>query len=482
VILSRRLVAGVLATALICPVIASAAAHSDAPPSASTTGLPGVDAAQLSPRFWISRLREPHRVALDSDAIASRNALLTRLDASMHDLDALPTALDRAQVARWVGGVSHRPSNPLFDADAQAIDAAVLDAIVANADLSAIPARESVRFGLAVRRTGMRTFPTHLRVFSSTDDGDLDRFQESALFPGTPVAIVHESKDQRWWFVLNPTYAAWVPKQAIAEGSRSQVLDYAHRRASLTVTGSTARSAMTPEEPRVSDLQLDMGVRLPLATVRAGDVVNGQNALASWTVLLPVRDDAGALALRPALLPRSVDMTAGSLPLTRANTIAQAFKFLGERYGWGDDYGTRDCSGFVSAVFASMGVALPRNTGDQARNPVDTRLHLDAGTSAEARLAAVDALDAGDLVYIPGHVMVVIGRIGRVPYVIHDIHEGRFVDANGTLQSLHLNGVVVTPLTPLRLDATHGFVDGITDIVRMLDRRPPPVMPAVLRK
>ncbi|WP_233263034.1 SH3 domain-containing protein [Cognatiluteimonas profundi] len=481
-ILSRRFIAGVLATALILPAIAYPATPSDAPLSVSSTGIPGVEPPQLSPQFWIGRLRAPNRVVLDSGEITSRNALLTRLDASMHDLDVLPATLDHAQVARWVGNVSHRPGGPLFDASGQAVDSAVLDTIVANADLVNIPAQESSRFGLAVRRTDMRTFPTRLRVFSSTGDIDLDRFQESALFPGTPVAIVHESQDHQWWFVLSPTYAAWVPKQAIAEGPRSQVLDYAHRRPSLTITGATVRTTTTPEEPRVSDLQLDMGVRLPQATLPAGQTVNGQNAAASWVVLLPVRDDSGRLSLRPALLPRSADTTADALPLTRANTINQAFKFLGERYGWGDDYGTRDCSGFVSAVFASMGVVLPRNTGDQARNPVYTRLHLDEATPRNARTAAVDALEVGDLVYIPGHVMLVIGRIGGVPYVIHDIHDGKFIDANGVLQSLHLNGVVVTPLAPLQLDADRTFVDGITDIVRMLDGRPAPAAPVVLRQ
>lgn len=481
-ILTRRLIAGVvLATALTVPAIAFPATPSDTRLSASGANIAGLDPALLSPKFWISRLRAPHGAVLDNGEIADRNALLTRLDASMHDLDALPGTLDQAQVVHWVGDVSRRPLGPLYDASGRPIAADVLDTVVANADLSAIPAQQSSRYGLAVRRADMRTFPTDMRVFSNTGDIDLDRFQESALFPGTPVAIVHESKDRQWWFVLSPTYAAWVPKQAIAEAPRPQVLDYARRRPSLTVTGSTVRTSATPEQPSVSGLQLDMGVRLPQATFPVGETINGQNAAASWIVLLPVRDDSGRLSLRPALLPRIVDASAGTLPLTRANTISQAFKFLGERYGWGDDYGTRDCSGFVSAVFASMGVVLPRNTGDQAGNPVYTRLHLEEKTPGNTRMAAVDALDAGDLVYIPGHVMLVIGRIGGVPYVIHDIHDGKYIDANGALQSMHFNGVVVTPLTPLRLDATRGFVDGITDIVRMLDGRPAPATRVVLR-
>ena len=43
--------------------------------------------------------------------------------------------------------------------------------------------------------------------------------------------------------------------------------------------------------------------------------------------------------------------------------------FLGERYGWGHRYNGRDCSGFVSEVYQSMGVQLPRNTSDQSVSP-----------------------------------------------------------------------------------------------------------------
>ena len=454
------------------PTAIAAQTLAHAPQAPTATGIPEVAAAQLSPDFWIARLRRPHQVALDAATIARRNAVIEQRDASLHDLPSLPETLDGARVTAWLMRVSRRPTGPLFDVAGSKIEPATLDAIVDNANLSGVPIRQPTRYGLAVRRASLRTFPTSQRVFSSIGDTDLDRFQESALFPATPVVIAHASRDGDWWFVITPTYAAWVPKSAIAEGSRSQVLGYIHQRPARVVTGAIVRTTMTPENPRVSDLQLDMGVRLPLSDIPPGAIVNGQHAGASWAVLMPVRSENGTLAIQPALIPRSADTAPDNLPLTPSNVIRQAFKFLGERYGWGEDYGTRDCSGFVSAVFSSMGVHLPRNTGDQARNPAFTRVHLDATSTRAVRLATVRTLQVGDLVYLPGHVMLVVGRIGGVPYVIHDIHDGKYFDASGGLQSMHLNGVVVTPLPSLRLDASCDFVDGITDVVRMLDGRP----------
>jgi cell wall-associated NlpC family hydrolase len=422
----------------------------------------------LTPDFWVARLPHPQRVALSSHAVVDRNASLLRLDPSMHDLRVLPDMLDRHQVEAWMA-VSKRPSATLFDANGRIVESAALDGIVDNAAINSIPARQKARFGLVVHRAALRTFPTNMRVFSTTDDTDLDRFQESALFPGTPVLIAHRSRDGAWLFVVSPAYAAWMKASAIAEGSRDQVMSYVDQRPARVITGATVRTTLTPSAPALSEQKLDMGVRLPMASLADDTVVNGQQSGGSWAVEFPTRNADGALALQTALIPRSADTSSIPLPLTRANTIRQAFKFLGERYGWGDDGGTRDCSGFVSAVFASMGVILPRNTGDQSRSPVFNRLHFSKDDTKQRR-AAIASLQAGDLVYMPGHVMLVVGRISGEPYVIHDIHDGKTLDGGG-LRSWHLNGVVVTPLTPLTIDSSHRFVDVVTDVVDVLDPR-----------
>ena len=82
-------------------------------------------------------------------------------------------------------------------------------------------------------------------------------------------------------------------------------------------------------------------------------------------------------------------------------------------------------------------------------------------------MAAVAKMDVGDLVYIPGHVMMVVGRIGDVPYVIHDTNGGSYLGADGDVHSMHLNGVSLTPLTPLRFGKDHDYIDRITNIVRV---------------
>ena len=183
---------------------------------------------------------------------------------------------------------------------------------------------------------------------------------------------------------------------------------------------------------------------------------------------LPVRADEGQLRLLPALLQKNSDTAADYLPMTRANIIRQGFKFLGERYGWGHSYNGRDCSGFVSEVYQSMGALMPRNTSAQSVSPALQARLFNADDGQKARIDAVRALDVGDLVFIPGHVMMVIGNIDGEPYVIHDTTGISYRSDGGEMARVSLNAVSVTPLLPLRVNETETYVDRMTSIVKIV--------------
>ncbi len=268
--------------------------------------------------------------------------------------------------------------------------------------------------------------------------------------------------------MVSARYAAWIEAAAIAEGSAAQVASYAAHGPYRIVTGATVQTVFTREQPGVSKLQLDMGVRVPvLAEWPADKPVNGQHPYASHVVELPLRKADGSLELTPALLQKSTDTRSDYLPLTEANLIGQAFKFLGERYGWGHDYDARDCSGFVSEVYQSMGVLMPRNTRDQSVSPALHKRLFTEGDDRATRLQAVRSMLPGDLIYIPGHVMMVIGNIDGAPYVIHDTTGLSYRLADGSLRRITLNEVSVSPLLPLQFNESETYVERMTSIVSM---------------
>ena len=453
--------------AVAVPLLA-ACAGSPRAPQIPAHGVIGVTDEQLDPQFWI-RHGASTRLVLDETAIAAQNSKLKQLDRSVHDVEALPRTLAMNDVRGWVESMSERPDDTLYDEQGRAVEESVIDALVANANAAAIPATQQTRFGLVVRRSSLRTFPTHLRVFNEPADGtDIDRFQEDALFAGTPVAIVHESRDGEWWFVVSPLYAAWIPKRDVAQGTADEVFAYAHKEPYVVVTGARARTVFTPERPEVSELQLEMGQRLPLVNGwPAEKPVNGQHSYTSYVIELPMRAADGSLHFTPALLQKNSDVAEDYLPLTRANLIRQSFKFLGERYGWGHSYNSRDCSGFVSEVYRSFGVQLPRNTRDQGVSPALNRIAFTADDDYGKRLAVLREAQVGDLIYIPGHVMMVIGQDGGGPYVIHDTTGITYRDAAGVITRVQLNGVSVTPLLPLLDGKETSRVDRIYSIQRI---------------
>ena len=165
----------------------------------------------------------------------------------------------------------------------------------------------------------------------------------------------------------------------------------------------------------------------------------------------------GRLQLAPALIPRGQDARVGDLPLSRANLLRRAFKLLGERYGWGHDYAGRDCSGFLSDVFATFGVRMPRNTGDQAKSPAFEHQSFDAAASREGTHARSRGA-AGRRPRLHPRPRADGGRIPNYgePWVIHDV-QGVGVRDGDALRRIPLNGVSLTPRCRYCGSINHGF-------------------------
>ena len=461
-----RIVPRLLIAAVMTAVWVPAFCHNDVlpiPPS----GVIGMQDTMLAPDYWVARAPAPDQLILTRAQIDAQNARMFATDPSMYDLRKIGPTLTRAQVLAWITQVSRLPSQPLMDVKNQRIAKDAIDAIMASIALDAIPASAPARYGMAVHRVSLRNFPTNMRAFTVKDQPDFESFQESTIFPGDPVVIAHTSLDGQWYFIVSPRYAAWVEKTAIAEGTAEQVLSHAEKTPYRVITGDKVRTVFTPEAPDVSELQLDMGTRVPLANLPLDQPVNGQGPYESWTLDLPVRADDGSLHFQPALLQRQLDSAPDYLPLTRANIIRQAFKFLGERYGWGHLYNGRDCSGFVSDVYRSMGVQMPRNTGTQATSPALRHRLFTAKDDHATRMQALARAQVGDLIYIPGHVMMFLGRVDGEPYVIQDVGGVIFLDSTGHKRWTRTNEVSVTPLLPLLVDEKLSYVDAMTSLVHI---------------
>ncbi len=437
-------------------------------PAVSPSGVPAFSEAMLSPEFWIRRAPAANAVLLDARQIAIQRQRVYGDQGGLFDLQGLPAALTRERIAAWAAEAERTPIKPVVDEAGQPVSEALLLSLRQNAALERIPASTQARYGLSVRRTFLRAMPSERALYAADDALDYESLQAGVLFPGEAVIVAHQSADQNWLLVFTTQGPGWVKRSDIGIGAADTVFAYARAKPGRVVTGDQVRTVSTPEAPQVSQLDLDMGVSMPDAGVEPGEPVNGASSYASWAVRLPVRQPDGSLAFSNALLRRTADTAAGYLPLTRANIIRQSFKFLGERYGWGHQFNARDCSGLTSEVYRSMGILLPPNSGQQGSSAALNHQLFTAADSHAARVRALAGAQVGDLVVVPGHVLMIIGHLNGQPYVIQDVPFAVFKDPkSGAMRKTKLNQVSLTPLLPLYADDKTLYVDAMTSLVHV---------------
>lgn len=423
---------------------------------------------QLSANYWIEQTGNAGRLLKTQDEITGFNQNMFTTDEHMVDLVLFPDQMPGREVEKAIKAISKPNKSDLYNADGALLGRDGYRPYTANLSLEEITESVQVRFALVVNRSDMRTYPTDDRYYKSQQSQNLDRFQENGLFPGDTLAVLHISADKEWSFVQSYNYAAWVRTENIAIGERQTIRQYKNADRFLVITGDKVLTSFNPEVPALSELQLDMGIRIPLAD--PADKTNnlyGQNPYTSYTVMLPLRNAEGELEIKPALIARNKDVHKGFIPFTRENITRQAFKFLGERYGWGHSYNARDCTGFVMEIYKTFGIYMPRNTGQQGSGSFGQNTRFTADNSQEERLQALQNMDIGDLIYVPGHVLMYIGDVDGEPYVIHDVSVFRYMDDDGEYYEGTLNGVSVTPLIPLYGSRESSYVEQMYNIKRV---------------
>ena len=217
----------------------------------------------MTPEFWTARLPDADRLLADPASIAAQNERRRALDPAVRSLESLPDTVVGDQVRAWTSAVSRRPhsrSTTGMESD-RAGGNSMSRRMRWTWTRSPGPSRHAL--GLVTHRASLRTFPTARQVFNQRGDTDLDRFQETAFFPGTPVAVVDRDRSGDWAFVVGEFYVALMAAEAVEIGERGAVLGYGRREPSLIVTAPQVRTMPFPGQPTLSELALDMGVRVP---------------------------------------------------------------------------------------------------------------------------------------------------------------------------------------------------------------------------
>ena len=284
-----------------------------------------------------------------------------------------------------------------------------------NCGLDEIPAANEVRYALTVDRTNLRLLPEAEGWFESKDDTHFDQLQATVLDPCEPLAVLVDSKDKQFSLVESRTYAGWIKTSEIAFTDKATWLKYVTPQNYLTVIASRKT---IPQ----GKAYYQMGGKVLLRS-------NELQKDGSWAISMPTLDANGTIIEQGFNIPNDNGVVKGALACSENNLIRQAFRFLGEDYGWGGLEKGVDCSSFVQDVYRSVGIELPRDSGKQEK-AMARSISLKNMNSAQ-RLELIKKSKPGSLLFAPGHVMIYLGNDENgEPLVIHALSSYYTFDNN----------------------------------------------------
>ncbi|MGM0424401.1 MAG: SH3 domain-containing protein [Thermodesulfobacteriota bacterium] len=294
------------------------------------------------------------------------------------------------------------------------------------------------QLGIASRNSSLRLLPTHrpaYRDFDLAGQGyPFDLLQISAIWAGTPVRILHESRDQAWYLVQSGFALGWMPVLDVAKLEQCTAEEYLQG-GFLAVT----RDEVPVLGRRGGYLgKAHLGSIFPLKQEQAHGFI----------ALVPGRNEQGRAVLQEAFFSRA---QAEVFPLrARPGKIAKlASGLMGQSYGWGGLYENRDCSAMLKDLFAPFGIWLPRNSKYQAKK--GRVLELEGLSAAEKQSLIMEkGRPLQTLIYMPGHIMLYLGGHKGRPVVLHNMWGLRTQDFWGREGRKVVGRTVITTLQPGR--------------------------------
>jgi len=337
-----------------------------------------------------------------------------------------------------------------YDLKGELITEALKKDILANCDLDSVKEKNQTQPGILIRRSDIRALPTE-RVFASEKfSGDQDLLQLTALSIGTPLLILFESSDQKYLYIKTKLMTGWVKKENIALTENLKTAqEYLNSEQFLVVTESYLETEPNPFAPETSRLFFQMGDKIPLVKDSGSAELpaahpHAQSNLNNYLVWLPTKNDEGYLQLKQGIVAISGDLSSGFLEFNQQNIIIQAFKMLGERYDWGGAVKRRDCSRFIMDIFRTFGFEFPRNA-DLQEKLIPFKKQIFRGDLGE-RKKILKNLKAGDILHMPGHIMLYLGEVEGKNYLIHAASGYGELDQEGKLQARSIRSVFLMEL------------------------------------
>ncbi len=415
-----------------------------------------------TPQFWLKKIQNPNQTLLSLEQIQKMNEEnLKNPELYLCKVSEMKEGWTKEEVLSllredWEG--FGRTDEVRYNQRGDPLSETFWNDLKENLNREALEEPLFVRFGLIVKRTDIRVFPTQEASLSSPNQFEFDRFQHSSISPGALVGVFHRSKDNQWVYTQCGFIRGWIRISDVAIArTKSDAIEYDQWKDRCVITNSFVPIYGDPNlKKRLFTAQ--MGSSFPLLN----PMEKSQRDLPYYVIKVPLRGDDGSLFFDKGYLSKKEGVHRGFLPYTQENIAHQAFKMLHEPYGWGERFGGRDCSRFIMDIFSTFGFQLPRNSKLQAR--IGIPLLREGEDPPRGIKDLLDkAVPLATLLRFPGHIMLYLGKDKGNYYVIHSLYGIQTVGREG-FKMEKIGKVVVSDLS-LGRDGVNGpILDRITDI------------------
>jgi len=375
------------------------------------TILPHTTPAMKTAGFWISYHPFPDKVILHPQEVEDFNNRVRDDLKLTKDILKIPSRFSGEQLKiELERNLVQIISKDYYDEDGRIAGQEFFDKIKSDMAFDTIPDEIDVQYGFIVHFADQRFFPTNQGLYEKAGDIDFDELQNSDLDVGTPVVVLHQSRDNKWLYVMTDIADGWVKTDLVALCAKEEI-EFARGAPFVVVTKAKADIFLDEGMNQYYDFAR-MGTRFVFEQVFDNDTLE---------VRLPVRNEEGQMLWRAGYMSRS-NVHQGFLPYTPRHILQQAFELLNEPYGWGGMHGEQDCSRLLHEVFDTIGINLPRNSKEQAQvGRLLAKFNEDTPPEEKLKVLREQAISGITLLPMKGHIMLYLGMVEDRPYAIHSV-------------------------------------------------------------
>jgi len=267
---------------------------------------------------------------------------------------------------------------------------------------------------ITLRHTNLRLYPSSEGIYynpKKTGEGfPFDYSQNSSVHINTPAVVSHYSSDKKWIYTQTSFASGWIKVEDIAFVTLNFQSNFRNENYAITVKDNL-------------DLSDDHG---HISLVKIGSIFPIDPKTKKY--LIAKKDEKGYAYLEKVTV-NDIDIIAHKpIKFNQYNIAYISKQLVGEPYGWGGGYQTRDCSALTRDFFSPFGIYLARNSRQQANGGNEFISLKGLNRQSKKKTILENAKPFRSMLFVPGHITLYIGERKGEPIILHNYWGVRLKD------------------------------------------------------